>query len=519
MSSNTNRSRWQWAKHQKRWFGKWHTYLGIIAGAIVSLIGVTGSALVFQDEIDRALNPRLFEVAAQAHRLDLAEVAGIMKVRYPQYQVTAIGNNDITNLNLPYRISVLKNKRTGELTDLYLNPFNGDLTGRRNFQSSLMQVVLRLHMSLLLDLPGRILAGVSTLILLIITISGLRLWIPAKWKQLRSVLTVKFGASFKRQNYDWHNVIGFYTAPFVIMLCLTGFSLNIGIIAAPALIITGGEKLEVLSKLINARSAVKPGTKPISVEQLMKKAKSVMPQGQVKNLSFPARPEGTYTLEVINPGKIYLVKTDILMIDQYSGQIIFNSTKDFQNIGKAYINWLKPMHYGSFGGLPTKILAFAGGLSPLILFITGVIVWWPRYRKPNAKKQHRSDAKKDPEILNMTERPTLRSVFLGSIASGTRYSLWTALFSFLSGALYGILSGVVIEPAVLAVYMTFGIVIINFVIAMIALIASWLFRTILLFKRKVSIRGTVRYFGLSLTFLVVFLIFFLVISRSGLVTY
>ncbi|MFT3703058.1 MAG: PepSY-associated TM helix domain-containing protein [Agriterribacter sp.] len=54
--------RLQWAKHQKRWFGKWHVYLGIISGLIISVIGLTGSILTFQDDIDAALNRNLFEV-------------------------------------------------------------------------------------------------------------------------------------------------------------------------------------------------------------------------------------------------------------------------------------------------------------------------------------------------------------------------------------------------------------------------------------------------------------------------
>ncbi|WP_346985148.1 PepSY-associated TM helix domain-containing protein [Chryseobacterium sp. POE27] len=53
----------QWAYHQKRWFGKWHLYVGIFAGLILTIVGLTGSILVFQDEIDQALNPELFEVA------------------------------------------------------------------------------------------------------------------------------------------------------------------------------------------------------------------------------------------------------------------------------------------------------------------------------------------------------------------------------------------------------------------------------------------------------------------------
>ncbi|MEH2286520.1 PepSY-associated TM helix domain-containing protein [Nostoc sp.] len=38
------------------------------------------------------------------------------------------------------------------------------------------------------------------------------------------------------------------------------------------------------------------------------------------------------------------------------------------------------MHFGTFGGLPTRILYVFVGLSPLILFITGFVMWWYRYR-------------------------------------------------------------------------------------------------------------------------------------------
>ncbi|WP_298908692.1 PepSY domain-containing protein [uncultured Nostoc sp.] len=43
------------------------------------------------------------------------------------------------------------------------------------------------------------------------------------------------------------------------------------------------------------------------------------------------------------------------------------------------LNSFPPLHYGTFGGLPTRILYVFVGLAPLILFITGFGMW--RYRK------------------------------------------------------------------------------------------------------------------------------------------
>ncbi len=45
-----------------------------------------------------------------------------------------------------------------------------------------------------------------------------------------------------------------------------------------------------------------------------------------------------------------------------------------------------PLHYGTFGGLPVKILWCIGGLAPGILSITGFLMWYKR-KFPKRRKQ------------------------------------------------------------------------------------------------------------------------------------
>ena len=110
------------------------------------------------------------------------------------------------------------------------------MSGKRLYQSSFIRIVMNIHTSLLMHETGEYITGTASLILLILTISGLRLWIPRKWKQLKSVLTVNFKGSFKRQNYDWHNVIGFYSSPVVVYLALTGLCITFSVVVVPMLI-------------------------------------------------------------------------------------------------------------------------------------------------------------------------------------------------------------------------------------------------------------------------------------------
>jgi len=48
-----------------------HLWAGSMAAAILLILGLTGSLLVFEDQIDRALNPQLWYVHPQGRRLSL----------------------------------------------------------------------------------------------------------------------------------------------------------------------------------------------------------------------------------------------------------------------------------------------------------------------------------------------------------------------------------------------------------------------------------------------------------------
>jgi uncharacterized iron-regulated membrane protein len=51
------------------------------------------------------------------------------------------------------------------------------------------------------------------------------------------------------------------------------------------------------------------------------------------------------------------------------------------SLGDKVMDAFTPMHYGTFGGILTRILYVFVGLSPLILFVTGSVMWWYRPRK------------------------------------------------------------------------------------------------------------------------------------------
>ncbi|GEP98019.1 PepSY-associated TM helix domain-containing protein [Chitinophaga cymbidii] len=487
----------RWAKHQQRWFGKWHVYLGIIAGAIVAFVGVTGSILVFQDEIDRAMNPELFYVMEQEEKMPIEEIVPIIRKKYPDLHFDYISNDVENKPNLAYR---LFNFKTEE--EFFINPYTVELSGKRLHESTFIHIVTELHRNLLVPAVGRYIVGLATLCLLILTISGLRLWIPQKWKYLKEVLTVKFSAGFKRQNYDWHNVLGFYSAPVVSLLSITGICFTFSPLVIALLFLLDGQSPQGVAQLLGARSTYTENAKPLPLKAIVAIGSKVMPDGKIAGVSLPVDSTGNYRLDILGKNVQHNGKREMLIIDQYSGKILLNSRHDFPESGDAYLGWLASLHYGSFGGRPTQIVALIGGLMPLVLFVTGFIIWWPRYRK-----QRRNGYRPISTIAGGVASKS----FAVNMRAGFRYALWFVPVSAVMGALYGLFSGIVLQPAVFAIVYTAVFVMLNFVVAL----TVWCFNLIFLMPFRKGSHLVQRYFALSLSFAIVFIICYLLLMNTG----
>jgi uncharacterized iron-regulated membrane protein len=67
-------------------------------------------------------------------------------------------------------------------------------------------------------------------------------------------------------------------------------------------------------------------------------------------------------------------------LDQYTGKVLRVRNSRSLSVGDAVMDAFNPLHFGTFGGLPTRILYIFVGIAPTILFFTGFVMWRYRYR-------------------------------------------------------------------------------------------------------------------------------------------
>jgi hypothetical protein len=97
-------------------------------------------------------------------------------------------------------------------------------------------------------------------------------------------------------------------------------------------------------------------------------------------------------------------------------------------------------------------------------------------------------------------------LFLHQVRSGIRYALYFAAIGFIMGIVYGLLAGLVFVPALFLVGVVGIFCILNFIVSLLAVLFNLLFA---IFRK--SSKQVFRYFGLSLGFAVVFLLYFYLI--------
>lgn len=180
-----------------------HGLLGLVAGLPIVLVALSGAALAFAQEIDRALNPGLLAVPpvtgsafasldAWRHDLNMAHPDWRLRVVYPPL-------TEYDPLKLEFADP---QERTWEV---FVNPDTGRLLGVRDQASGLYRRLYGMHVWLLDGEPGRWLVRASALALLVLALSGLVvLW--------RRVVPVRSG----------HARIGLYTAVILVFISTTG---------------------------------------------------------------------------------------------------------------------------------------------------------------------------------------------------------------------------------------------------------------------------------------------------------
>jgi uncharacterized iron-regulated membrane protein len=341
----------------RRLFLAVHQWIGLAGGAFLIVIATTGSALVFENEIDRALNPSLSFVTPGARPLPLETIVAAVMSAYPQDQVVGMRIADkpdqAYDLSMRSRLSVT------------VDPYTGRVLGSRNREQSLARRLHLLHTRFLAGDGGELVVGWFTVAMFVLALTGIVLWWP------RTIVALGRRASWKRTNFDLHNVLGFYSSLVIAVITLSGM-----------LIAFEGTTDPIVKRLNGQPDPIAPQSMPstratrITLDEAIAIGDAALPGAVATNINLPAGPKAAFRILKKFPEDRTPAGRSRVHIDQFSGAVLLVENTRTAAPGTRILNLKRSAHTGDIFGAPTQALYFIVSLAIAVQAITGALVWW-----------------------------------------------------------------------------------------------------------------------------------------------
>ena len=206
-------------------FRKFHLWVSVPFGLVISITCFTGALLVFEDEIASLCGKGVATVIPAGEPLSLNVVADRVGATLPS-DVEVKGIVIPNSPDEAYKVNLSKPKKAA----VYVNQYTGEVIGKDE-RLSFFQNVFRLHRWLMDSNPGegkifwgKMIVGASTLAFVVILITGLVIWWPRNRKMLKNRMLIAVKRGKNRFWYDLHVAGGFYTLLLLLAMTLTGLN-------------------------------------------------------------------------------------------------------------------------------------------------------------------------------------------------------------------------------------------------------------------------------------------------------
>ncbi|MEP7317592.1 MAG: PepSY-associated TM helix domain-containing protein [Panacibacter sp.] len=366
----------------KKLIGKLHLWLGLVSGSIVLFLGITGCILAFEQEIKSVTEPYQYVAASNKPVLPPSEMQQIAAAQLPGKTPHSIAYADKEKA---VRVSFY-NADPEYYYVVYLNQYTGEVLKVKDANADFFRVVLMGHYYLWLPPAiGQPIVTSATLIFLIMLISGLILWWPKSKAARKQRFSVKWNATFKRKNYDLHNVPGFYMTWVAIFIAVTGLVFGFQWFANSLYRITsGGSAMVEFYESVSEKPITVLSQETPALDKVWQLMNTEHPNAAVIEVHVPGN-DSVAIEAVANPDASTYWKADYRYFDQYSLKEL-----DVKHLYGRYANTTAAdkmmrmnydVHTGAVLGITGKIMAFFASLIAASLPVTGFLIWKGRRKK------------------------------------------------------------------------------------------------------------------------------------------
>lgn len=398
----------------KKIFRKIHLWLSVPFGLIITLVCFSGAMLVFENEANEWFRRDLYYVeTVKGSPLPMDKLLEKVATTLPD-SVAVTGVSISSDPGRAYQVSLSKPRRAS----LYVDQYTGEVKGKSE-RSGFFMFMFRMHRWLLDSMNpgnegifwGKMIVGVSTLLLVFVLISGIVIWWPRTRKALKNSLKITATKGWRRFWYDLHVAGGMYALIFLLAMALTGLTWSFPWYRTAFYKVFGVEVQQRAAQGHEQKSDAQKRNTKLAAHREKKREGNEVRKGERSR-----RPENNHSdmYSVTSPfvywqeiyDKLRRQNPEYKQIsissgtasvsfnrfgnqrasDRYSfntdnGEFTETSLYQHQDKSGKIRGWIYSVHVDNWGGMFTRILTFIAALLGSALPLTGYYLWIKRLIK------------------------------------------------------------------------------------------------------------------------------------------
>jgi uncharacterized iron-regulated membrane protein len=392
-----------------------HRYVGLALAVFLWVASLTGTLLVFDHELDAALNPRLMQVtppASGTRPLDPLVLRDALLAQLPEHaQVAWLPLHHPAGGAL--EVWVTHAPESDDADDQYfVDPYTGSVLGSRRWGDlgqglvNLMPFMYRLHYSLALGDVGTALFGAVALLWTLDCFVGAYLTLPPRragrsqrsvprWLRRWKLAWLVRGTRLFSVVFTWHRASGLWLWAMLLVFAWSGVALNLPKVYRPitaALLGMAPSAEDTLPVLKPSRSAPRLDYHAARVRgaDLLDHAARAQSFHVLEPyiLGYDAE-HGAYFYGVRSSLDVSRYPNTGVWLDGNSGAQLALERPTGHALGNTATAWLYALHFGAVRawGLPYRVCVSVMGLAVFALSFSGVWIWW----RKRARRAHQAN--------------------------------------------------------------------------------------------------------------------------------
>jgi uncharacterized iron-regulated membrane protein len=361
----------------RRLAGRIHLWTGVLCCVPFVLIGLTGSILVFEDELRAAFAPALHGQQGEvrpAGAIIAAARAAAPQGYVPDAYIAAPAAGHLATVRL-----AAAGGRGGAGASVRIDVDPVSLAVYPNSPDDFLRQVFFLHSTLLMkNREGRVAIGWFGVAMLVMTVSGLVNWWPrrATW---RSAFRVSRNARGYRLWRELHGAVGVWGLAVLAIVSFGGIYL-----AFPETVRNLVDRVLPARDLRGAASAVKvhpiEDVAPLGIDDAIALAAAGMPDGRPTVIFLPTKPDQPYRIALSRAGQARRETPVTVLVDPWAHRVVETFDPNGFSAGERLLAAQHAIHAGQGFGPVWKALVFLCGLLPALFAATGIAMWLKRRR-------------------------------------------------------------------------------------------------------------------------------------------